>query len=266
MKNILLLVHDDDGQDARLQCALDLTRALEGHLTCIGVTPAPAIAGDVYGGFADTAVLCDERESEAKNRDTLTAKLTREDVRWSWHDATGAFADCILDVAALSDLIILNRALEDALTPNMHAITSRILMHARTPVAAVPEGQERFDVAGRALVAWDGRASASTTLRACVPLLRLAAEVEVFTVQDGVEAADPADAAAYLSRHGVHATIRSVRADRRPPDAMIAEEVERWRADYIVMGAYSRGRWMEAFGGVTKRMLRESPVPLILGH
>ena len=27
MKNVLLLVHDDQGQEARLQAALDLTRA-----------------------------------------------------------------------------------------------------------------------------------------------------------------------------------------------------------------------------------------------
>ena len=35
MKNILLLVHDDHGQEARLQAALDITRAVEGHLTCV---------------------------------------------------------------------------------------------------------------------------------------------------------------------------------------------------------------------------------------
>ena len=49
MKNILLLVHDDHGQEARLQAALDITRAVEGHLTCIDVTPYPLIAGDGFG-------------------------------------------------------------------------------------------------------------------------------------------------------------------------------------------------------------------------
>lgn len=42
MKNILLLVHDDDGQEVRLQAALDLVRALDGHLTCVDVTPRPS--------------------------------------------------------------------------------------------------------------------------------------------------------------------------------------------------------------------------------
>jgi hypothetical protein len=37
MKNILLLVHDDVGQEARLQVALDVTRALTGHLESLDV-------------------------------------------------------------------------------------------------------------------------------------------------------------------------------------------------------------------------------------
>ena len=32
MKNILLLIHDDQGQESRLQVALDVTRALGGHI------------------------------------------------------------------------------------------------------------------------------------------------------------------------------------------------------------------------------------------
>ncbi len=48
MKNILLLVHDDEGQEARLQAALDLVRTLDGHLVCLDVTPFPVMAGDFY--------------------------------------------------------------------------------------------------------------------------------------------------------------------------------------------------------------------------
>ena len=47
MKNVMVLVHDDDGQTARLQTALNLARALEGHLSCVDVTPTL-----VYGGNA----------------------------------------------------------------------------------------------------------------------------------------------------------------------------------------------------------------------
>jgi hypothetical protein len=32
------------------------------------------------------------------------------------------------------------------------------------------------------------------------------------------------------------------------------------------MGAYNHGRLLELFGGVTKRMLANSALPLVLGH
>lgn len=94
MKNVLLLVHDDEGQEARLQAALDLTRALDGHLSCIDVALFPAMVGDIYSpGIAEAMLLTDEREREGKNKTALEARLAHEDVSWDWTDVTGNFVD-----------------------------------------------------------------------------------------------------------------------------------------------------------------------------
>jgi nucleotide-binding universal stress UspA family protein len=266
MKNILLLVHDDEGQEARFQTALDLTRALNGHLNCLNVTPYPLFASDIYSGFGETALFADEREGEAKTKAVLTDRLTRANVSWSWNDATGDIAGCILDAAALADLIVLNRTLDEYLLPDMRAIASRILMHARTVVVAVPESLEQFNAGGRALVAWDGQSSAAATMRACVPLLRLASAVHIFMARDGAEKIEPTEAAQYLSRHGIHASVKIIDNGLHVADQLIAHECKLWNADYVVMGAYGHGRLMETFGGVTKRMLTKSKLPLVLGH
>lgn len=265
MKNVLLLVHDDDGQEARLQAALDLTRALNGHLSCVDVAMLPVVTGGFYddGGAALLVKLENEREMDNKAR--LTARLAHEDVSWDWVDTTDSLAHAVVAASALSDLIVLNRKLDAFPIPDMRGVASRVLMHARRPVVAVPDSLSRFDT-GRALVAWDGQESAAATMRACVPLLAIAKEVEIFMVEEGGEEIDPLEAAEYLSRHDIHATVRTVSGGATPPDEMIAAECARWSADYVVMGAYSRGQWMEAFGGVTKRMLAASKVPLVLGH
>jgi hypothetical protein len=39
VKSILLHVYDDTGFEGRLQAALDLARAFEGHITCLHATP-----------------------------------------------------------------------------------------------------------------------------------------------------------------------------------------------------------------------------------
>lgn len=264
MKNILLLVHDDHGQEARLQAALDITRAVEGHLTCIDITPYPLIAGDGFG-FAETVVILDERESEAKNKSVISDRLSREDVSWSWIDAMDEIANAVLDAADLADLIILNRALDGFPMPDMRDIASRIVARASAPVLAVPETLERFELE-RALVAWDGRPSAAAALRAAVPLLVFAKEVEIFTAEGSDNHIVPEDAAAYLSRHGIAANVRKTDIGKFDADFLISDEATMFRADYIVMGAYGRGRLRETFGGTTKNLLSKSKFPLLMSH
>lgn len=264
MKNILLLVHDDEGQEARLQAGLDIVRATEGHLVCIDVTPYPVVAAQTTIGYSDTAIIYDERDSEAMNKEALTERLSREDVSWSWTDAMGDMATVVLEAAGLADLIILNRALDGYASPDMRSIASRIVAHTNAAVLAVPETLERFAF-DRGLVAWDGGQSAAAALRAAVPLLALASEVEIFMAREKEVGTDPEQAATYLSRHGVHGGVKIVESDGRA-DAQISKEAADWHADYIVMGAYGRGRLRESFGGVTKRMLTDSKLPLLLSH
>lgn len=265
MKNILLLVHDDPGQEARLEAALDIARALGGHLACIDVTPYPILVNNDFFTLNDTAELLDEHDSEAVNKAVITDRLSRDDVSWSWTDADGDIAGAIVAAADLADLIILNRALEDYPLSDMRGVASRVVAHTHAPVLAVPESAERFEF-DRALVAWDGGVSAAAALRGAVPLLKLAQDVEIFQACDDDVGTHRSRAVAYLARHGIEATLRTVDRSGARADMLIAEECEAWGADYVVMGAYGRGRLRETFGGVTKRMLGDSKLPLLLSH
>jgi hypothetical protein len=75
----------------------------------------------------------------------------------------------------------------------MRELASRIVVKARKPVVAVPDAVRGFKL-GRALIAWDGQASSAATMRACVPLLALAEEVQIFMARDGAEQTEPTEA------------------------------------------------------------------------
>lgn len=263
MKNILLLVHDDKGQEARLQAALDLARALGGHVRCVDVTMIPAVVMDDFADAGSAILLDDEREREGRNKAALTARLAHEDVSWDWIDVTASLPAGLLEAAALADIIVLNCGRAGA--PTMREVASQVVMRGRAPVLAVPDKLDHLAL-DRALVAWDGQASCAATLRACTPLLARAEAVEIFMVRDGAEKTEPEEAAEYLSRHGIHADIRVIRDGLHAPDLLIEQECAAWRADYVLMGAYGRGRLMETFGGVTRRMLGKARLPLLLGH
>jgi nucleotide-binding universal stress UspA family protein len=267
MKNILLLIHDDAGQEARLQCALDVVRAVNGHLHCLDVSLMPPLPDCSFDGAAEAILVTDERAREAANKTTIERRLGHEDVAWSWADATGAFVPCIGDAAQLADLIILNRKLDSFPYPDMRAAAGQILLRSGKPVLAVPDDARRFAISGRALVAWDGSPCCIAAMRTAVPLLSLATEVILLEIDDGSIRAPAEEAAEYLSRHDIHARIVRDFALSQPASKILLIGIELQHADYVVMGAYGHPRLSEAiFGGVTRRMLAASPVPVLLAH
>ncbi len=265
MKNILLLVHGDAGQEARLQAALDIVRAVEGHLTCLDVAVTPVMADDGYGAFE--MLMLEERQREAANRATLEPRLAAEGLPWSWIDAAGDLSVCLAAAAGLADLIVVNRALDISPLPGMQGVVGEVLKSAGKPILAVPESSRGIRLAGHAMIAWDGSDQASAALRAAVPLLRFAQRVTIVEVDDGSLAIPAVDAAAYLSRHDIGATVHPISRVAKGTAGEILTLVELMRPDYLVMGGFGHGRLREAlFGGVTWRMLSDSPVALLLAH
>lgn len=268
MKNILLLIHDDAGQNARLQAALDIARATGGHLHCVDISVMPAIVGDYWAGDAAAMLLSDERTREASNRQSIEAHLKQEDVPWTWTDVVGEIAPCLEQAATLSELIVVNRRLDGSPWPDTRTIASDLILNSGKPVLAVPGDSAGLDVTGRAMVAWDGSAEADAAIQAAVPLLQLAAQVTLLEIVDGKSRTVPAERAAeFLSRHDVHAEICREPAGQRSIEDAILDALKQHRANYLVMGGFGHTRIREAlFGGVTRAMLTASPVPVLFAH
>ncbi|MFD1103604.1 universal stress protein [Sphingobium olei] len=260
-------MHDDGGQESRLQAALDLTRAIEGHLICLDVVAMPALVGDPLAANASAMLLQDEREREDVNVASLRDRLGREDASWDLSSVVGDLAPAIEDSAALADVIVVNRTLTGSSRHDLRELASELIMRSGKPILAVPEASPCFRPSGRAIVAWDGSAACTAALRAAVPLLQLAESVILLEVDDGALETSARDAAAYLSRHDIHPLIRFEKLLGRSVSDILVSEIRDRRADYMVMGGYGRGRLIETlFGGVTRSLLRQSPVPLFLAR
>ncbi len=164
--------------------------------------------------------------------------------------------------ARLADLVIINRALDSVPWPAMRDIASRILMHAGTPVRRFRKPSGGCRSTARWL-AWDGRESAAKTMQASIPLLKLAHAVAILTVAADRGAIQPTEAAEYLSRHNIHAEIQIREKGNESVETHILAEAAKWGADYLVMGAYSRGRLREVLGGVTKHRAHQQPAAAV---
>lgn len=266
MKNVLLLVHDDPGQDARLQAALDLTRALSGHLTCVDVTPLPVMADPLWG-VSSGSIIYDETEREAANLARVQERLAREDVAWTIEALRGDFAGCLSNAMRSADIVVLNHLIIGEPVPDMGVIVGNLLEKHEALVLAIPAEAHRFALTSPALIAWDGSETAMAAVRRAVPLLVLAQSVTLVQVGDLARGAIEAEEAAlYLSRHGLKPNVVI-----EPLGDSVAEQLcltaGLLHVGYCLMGAYGHSRLREAiFGGVTRDMLRPGGPALVLGH
>lgn len=129
-----------------------------------------------------------------------------------------------------------------------------------------PEGTPRLRRIG---VAWDGSRPAARALGDALPLLKAAAEVHVLTVTGEKDVGG--HAAAHLRRHlachGIEIRPEDLKTGGATVDATLADYARMAGLDLLVMGAFGHNRTREfVLGGVTRRILDNPPLPVLLAH
>lgn len=278
IKTILLHILDDEFHDQRIETALNLARVAAAHVSCIHVTPAEAYVGfENFGGvlvMQDVMSAIDQRNAELEFR--VKERFKREDVSWDYEHATGNVASILLSRAALADILITSRQppRSDFVGPTV-GFLGDLLHHSRTPLLIPGSDGSWFDPGGLALIAWNGSIEGADAVRASLGLLKFASSVKLLQVSEAKQ--DPKDFPAtklleYLSRHAIHAELsleHSLTGDVRHDliAGMIMAEAKGAGAAYVVIGGYSHTRVAEyVFGGVTRTLLNDCPVSLVIAH
>lgn len=195
----------------------------------------------------------------------LSTDVTSEYPEIAWADETVGRRARYADLTVLGPRLLADETLKEK-------VLEGALFSSGKPLLLVPEGSQPRLKPKRVLVAWDSRIEASRAMRESLEMLAGANEVRLVLV-DPVEGANyhgaepGADAAAYLARHGVKVTV-----DRLPSSNHTVAEVLRRHAvdtsvELMVMGAYGHSRLRERiFGGVTKSMLENQSLPILMAR
>ena len=269
MKSILIHLESGPTANGRLQCALDIARAESAHLTCLAVTPLETfVAMDPFGGvYAMPTLLSAVTEIEEQLRTELEVRMASEGVSWNYVHVSGYTPAAIASHARLADLVVLGKPVGHAGREPM-ALLSEVVLKVSTPVLAVPETAQQFDLFAPAAMGWNGSIESANAVRAALPLLRHASSITVITAEEEKAHDFPdTDVCAYLSRHGLEASIEYLGTDEPNISDALLQKVGEVGAGLFVMGAYGHSRVREyVFGGVTRRMLSDLPVALLMAH
>ena len=271
MKSILLHMAEDAHFESRFQGALDLARFVGGHLECLQTRRVPAFLGADAVGFAGSASMVvqlmeDEANVAEAERHKLTERLKSEDVPFSFAEAMGEPGQTLVDRSLLADVIVMTQP--SSSDRDLSQALAAVVTHADAPVLAVPHTMKRLQLEKPVLVAWKPTKEAAHAVKRSVSLLKKCARVDILTIDPtGSNDFPPLAVASYLSRHGIKAELHERTAGGGSTSDTLIATARELGSGLVVMGGYGRSRAMEfLLGGVTRRLLAASDVPLLMAH
>ncbi|MFN3861915.1 MAG: universal stress protein [Roseateles sp.] len=278
-----LLVHLDDGRNAqaRVATAAALAERFDAHL--LGVAPTswilPAVEEAPFLGMGLTAYQDAAARALRERAQACVAAFEAQAAARGLTAFEGRVelgdAETVLSTAArYADLTVMTQAHPDeAQTQASARIAQAVLLQSGRPLLLLPfAGESAIPTQPRVLAAWNGSREAARALHDALPLMQDAASVEVVVFETPPDL-EPrygelpgADIGLWLARHGLNVKVSHVPVKVAAGEALLSHAAD-MGAQLIVAGGWGHSRLREAvLGGVTRTLMRSSPVPVLLSH
>jgi nucleotide-binding universal stress UspA family protein len=262
---IMVTVDSEPASKARISLAADLATRFGSLL--IGIAGWPLLKRP--GEKESERDLAERAAKELRSLEEMFRKIAGGvAVRVEWRSSMDFPREVIPKEGRAADLLVIGQSM---LTGDVvHSYDpGTIILAAGRPVLVVPPEINRLELS-RVLVAWKDTREARRAIRDALPFLKLADEVSIAVAKTpGAEDADAqiADVAKYLDRHDVRVAQQIATAASEDAEVLLLDLATQHRVNLIVAGAYGRTRLSEwIFGGVTRHLLLNSPVPCLLSN
>jgi nucleotide-binding universal stress UspA family protein len=276
MKTILIPAEDHDAMPAVLAASLAVARTFDSYIEGFAVRPSAgtyvtvepvsslAISGAYDGDAARNAQAA--FESFMKSNGVPPAAGEGGVLSYSWPMQEAAEDSFIGSHGRVFDLIVLGRPGRAAENPRMPPLEAA-LFESGKPVLVVPR-RVPASIGKNVLIAWNRSTEQANTNGHALPLLRLAEQVTVLTVEGGsVSGPSGEDAARHLRRNGVKAKAVTVDPGARSAGEVILERAAALGCDLLVKCAYTQSRLRQMiFGGATRHILGHATLPVFMAH
>jgi len=273
-----ILVHcDADPKVAhRLALAVGLAKRHDAHLIGVYVQEPFGASAMFDGNMAMSSLVTAFEETASTDLAAAKAAFAKaakgSGLATEWRSEEG-YIDARLAVhARYADLVVLGQANPEEPSAAPLDLPETVTLSTGRPVLVVPHIGAPAEPAKTVMLCWNASRESARAASDALPVLRAAADVVVLCVDPRPSArghgAEPgADAAAWLSRHGVRVTVqRDVAVDTNVGNVILSRAAD-LDADLIVMGLYGHSRLRETvLGGASRTLLASMTVPLLVAH
>jgi nucleotide-binding universal stress UspA family protein len=275
VKTILVHLANDPAHTTRLELALRFAKRYGGHVIALFIASDIGMPHAVTGRGASAAYLRAATESARKRAEELEAEFERSceqaNVSYDWLVVEGDHVELLSKHAHAADMIIVSQQPEEYLEDHFRrSLPEELVLAAGLPVLVLPRDYKIGEhlPGRRILVAWKGTREALRAVRDARPLMETAEQVQIMTVGPTTrDALSEQEIVRFLRRHGIEARAHNLPDHGGDTGQIILDFAHSQGADLIVAGAYGRSRLRELImGGVSRRLMRDSDIPVLSAH
>ena len=276
-KNLLLHLDHSSGCQNRLEITFALAKKHDALITGLFVVPDYVVPSYVEAQISVDLITDVTEKALARASETLSGYQKMADeagVRMDAHVVEGQVIPILREHSKYSDLLLLGQDQPDDPDNASYGLADALLFEGACACMVVPHSGKLSLPGKRILLTWNASRESARALREAIPLLKSAETVVVLSSEPDDSDAEIArghphadELARYLESHGIESVSSGISdMDISASDAILGQAAE-MNADLIVMGAYGHARLREIIlGGVTRDLLKQSPVPLLLAH
>lgn len=272
-KTILLHLADDASHAARIDAAVNLAERFQANVRALYIVTPVSMPAEIEGRGASQIFIeqaIERAREKAKIIEAeLAARMAAKRLSFEWRIAEGDHLDLLAEAAIYADLAIVSHSRAELIEDRIvFHVTEHLPLVAACPVVILPANGFPAAFAKHILIAWKPCLEAARAVNLSLPLLKQAKKTTVLSiVAEPLDEPPCAELGKMLRRHGIDAAIVMDALGTRYPGEAILEHAKNTQADALVMGAYGHSRLREmVLGGVTRNVLMNAKIPLLLAH
>lgn len=267
----------DSRRSAPADAAIALAQSFGAHLTALNYVDSTRLPPYIRAHLGEEVAREQLRRAEASADESgrgFEAIAQREglasvEVRRLSGDPVSAISTS----ARYADLLVMGQPDPETVDgPDERDFPDRAILASGRPTLMIPYAGSFPTVGSHAVVAWNATRESTRAVVDALPLLQRAKKVTIIVGDakpgaGGHGESPGADIALYLARHGLSVDVSQEQTAGIDVGSLLLSRIADLGADLLVMGAYGHSRLRElVLGGVTRTILTEMTVPVLMSH
>lgn len=274
VKNILCAYNGAPSSDVALRAAVLMHKKYNAHVTGLFAYGGSRIDSNLRSWMPKTlqSSLLKVENDLCENVESQFRKITEAKVQGDylhWISEKGRSNATVADYARMFDITVVGQFDSVLGAEHVELRPDHIALRSGRPVLMIPKNWSEDAISDHAVLAWDGRRTATRALADAMQILETKRLITVLTIDNGKKIA-PLNGICVedaLTRHGVEVERVHVKPKGRTVGQAILDYCKETEATFLVAGAYEHSIFREELvGGVTNTIVSQADIPVLISH